>query len=688
MAKVFIKDSVNTAFAVGRDPVIKDGRFTVVNNTVVDVNQGNRHYHSDLSLTADFQVAGRKKRGNRGTLSTDYAGYNRKYITEDGNYDGVAALEEFAKVSAEKGMMKPEVYTQLSKYTQADSHEAFLYNMLISWYKAKLYSDSQGVDDVLKVKTSAYNDSHVVVALDQSFDDHTYELDLGYPVDQTTIERADWVLRNKELYWSRPYVLTYNASNPKQEVFYLLHTLGRNDVTALNFDIEIRGLNAKDLLLDPLNGRDYLPADYSDLDWSNHHLMWSWIVDYVKINRVEQAFASAFELLGALAYQPCPPTMEAAAWQEAEFCVVLADFSPTRGRLRTNLSGEAFKPYALAEEFLLSEAEAPGQFMASSALCNYYMWMGLYALLYNEARTRTEWRTVFSSVADELQVLYTAEARAACISVATGKEFSTCLTESCGMYIDTSRMETTTRLNRILDLDGTIGDQIEIKYMPAPVSGGILLGTFSEQLLATEHLTGTFQLPLISDEPTPMGHSDIMKTCLVYRLFGFDCTLREMYSQQEYQTWAAARECVPEPGVLGLTDDVPRIWKIVDASPREGRRNVLPTVYELLSNTHAIVQVQKPTVKFNEWRKRTQTLKPQIRFVNKKQAVTFKVNTPLRYNNTRMIARPVAQKAKQDFTKGSTSGPPVTPEVKRVIETDVTGAQSGVLEAEPADTAA
>nr|WGM49138.1 coat protein [Umbelopsis dimorpha virus 1b] len=689
MARIFIRDNIKTNLFSSRDPIFPDGRFTVVNNSTINVNHDGRQFQSGLSLTADFQSAGRKKRMARTAVQTDYSGFNKKFITDAGVYDGVLALDEFAKVGADRGLVKPETYSVLTKFPQSDSHESFIYNMLISYLKARLSQGSMDDDERLIIKTSPYNDSHSVVALDQGMDDFTYEIDLGPPVTNDLFLQATFAIRSKDNYWSKPYVLYYNGTSTKAETFYLCHALGRNVSSDLNFDMNLKGVDTRQLLIDPINGRDYATIALDDIDWTDYESMWTWILDYVQVNRLEQAFAAAFELLGALAFQPMPPTLEACQWQESILTVTLADFSPTRARVRVNLLGEPYKIDALAEEFLVSETQSPTQFLGASAICNYYMWYGLYTILQNESMDMTCWTNVYTSVSGILQNLYSPVMRAMCISVATGKEYATCMNSNCAMYIDMSPLEDSRTIQGIRDLDGSVGNTVEINYIPAPVSGAIVLGTFTDAYDTTAHLASMYKLPSTNDPYMRFETDDILRIATVYRLFGYDTTIVDTISDETQTLWAANRECLPEPSKLLFERRRRRDWLIADITAREGRKEIIDSPQTLLSGIQSTVSIQQPTISYTAWRHRVKTLRPQALLGprHKKKEIKFKVNAPVQMVETTLMARPISEKKKQGFISAPTQGPPVMPEETRVEEESVITAQAGAEGATDVNTA-
>nr|CAE9672667.1 coat protein [Mucor hiemalis virus 4] len=683
----FIKDSINLSFSQNRDPIIKEGRFTATNDSIVFVSHHGQKFQADLSLSTSFQVAGRKKYVRHLGTHTDYSGFNRKFITDSGAYDPVSALEEFSKTNTDRAMLKPESLGFIHRHSQSDSHEAFLYNMLISWYKAKLYVDNDGEDDIFKVRTSPYRDSHCVIPLDRAYEDHLYEIEVGYPVNVQRMQSASWALRIKENYWARPYVLHYNASTVPQETFYLVHALGRTETSELNFDIEIPSLDTRELLLDPINGNQFLPDDFERIPWTQPDVLWQWIIDYVRLNRLEQPFAAAFETFGAMTYHPMPSTAEACSWNQAQLVVSLGQFSPTRARNRSNLEGEPYKPYALADEFMINEVESPARFITSSAICNYYMWYGIYTLIHNEARSRSAWRTAYTSVADELQVLTSAAARAASISAITGREYSSCMTDGCAMLVDLSLLGSYTEIPEIRDLDRAVLRPLQISAVYAPVSGSLVLGTMVNDFETTAHLTSNYVLDLKHPTTPSPDLTQLARAATVYRLFGHDLVLTNLVTGVPFNTWAAVRECVPDIATIDFDPMTPKHYRIDGSIVREGRSHILPPPHVLLADNTATVLVQKPTVTLTKWGSRREPLRPSLVFSRKKKPVTFKVNAPIKYNFSQFTARAVPTQELSGFRRATDTVPPRNPEPIRVAQETAFDQHLGAEEAGPADFA-
>jgi hypothetical protein len=669
MTSKFIDDMIDVSWSADSAPAMPHGRFTAVNKTMMHVDKGDRDYRAQLEVSADFQMCGRRKRCEINDHYTNFSGYNKKYITDVGTFDAMAALEEFSRVTIEKRLVKEDTYTLLSQQVQADSHEAFIYNMLISWLKAKMYRESGGKDDVFTVKTSPYKDSHSIYALDGIDEDRDHLISIGFPVDDDMISDNHWVLRTRDNYWSRPFVLHYNAAGQYQEQFYLLHVFGRNQVTSLNFDVALPSLDTRSLLLDPVNGRGSLPSGFDSIPWGSPDMIWTWIMDYVRLNRVEQGFAAAMEALGAMAVHPTFPTLEACVWQKAQLVVVLGQFSPTRGRIRTILEGEPYVPFAAAPEFVIAEGKAPARFITASAVMNYYMWYGLYAIIHNEANTRHDWRSTFSSISEELRALVSPTARACAVSAITGREYSTCMSYGSAFFVDTKDMDNVTELKNVTALDGTVGTSVPIDAVYAPVSGSLIAGTLAGDLEVIQHLKA---LQTVKTEGQRGMHYDkvaLLKLSSMYRMFGYDTTLRDNHSRAERTVWAAARECVVEPASLGFDPTNMTSWSLERVVQRPGRHCDLPSLPSILHPGEVRMSYDRPMINITNWQTRANTLRPIVTLA-KKQAVHFLVKAPLEYNSVAFTTRKGTVPTKlKDFHTVITEAPPMKPEGRKITET-------------------
>jgi len=476
------------------------------------------------------------------------------------------------------------------------------------------------------------------------------------------VEAGVWAARTKENYWEKPYVLTYNAAQRVQEAYYLVHVLGRNQTSRLNFDVYIPGLDTNQLLLEPVNGTGVITGDFNGIPWTEPQTQWAWIIDYVRLNRVEQHFAAALEALGSMALHPCWSSMEACAWQEAELRLVLANFSPTRARIKGVLEGVAYEPETNGPAFPMSEAGIPENFIAASGILNYYMWYGLYSLYHNEARSRDDWRTVFGSLYEELGITATAHMRPAAVSLVTGKEFPTAMTEGCGVSIDTSYLYRMDKITQIRDLDGSIGAEVKIDAIYAPVSGSIILGAVACSLETTAHLQAVQVFKGLGRSNPRYDFEQKVIVANIYRLFGHEVTFRDSLNGNEKQSWAPVRECIVEPASIEFETNLAHTWEPHESSRREGRSHVLPQLRTVLDGQILNISISKPNVSLMKWQSRVVKIRPVVRLTRVKKPVEFKINTSLTPRPAIFAARRVHNVPGQHFRMDAAELPPRLPE--------------------------
>ncbi|APG76057.1 hypothetical protein 1 [Wuhan insect virus 27] len=660
-----------TNFSVSRKyvPSVKNGRFSVINDTVATMHAANSTYNCDLQLRTDFFYSGANTKLVEIDCHSSYYGYNRKYIDENGAYDPSLAIEEFARVAPEKRVVKSDVMALLQSHTQRDSHEAYLFNMLISYGFALLKKMNNDKLETLNISTPEYRDSHYQVNLADSTGAITQEIELGVPNDCEEMDQPLWDLRREDNYFKKPYYLHYNAASRGQEVFYLSHVFGRKRRSRVNFDLDISGIDTEQLTLDPLNGKGYLPASYDGVPWDKPETLWMWIVDYVKLNRLEQNFAPVVECFAAVATQPLWESSEACVWQLAKKVVSLSSFSPTRARLRTNLDGEPYVVDPEAVSFLYNEVVDPASYLYTAVVANYYELYGLYTLLDNEAANRENWRDVYTSTIDDLGVIKTHLCRAACVSVVTGLEIGTTMHEGCFTYYDTSDMSFCEELTDCVSLDGSPAT-IPITTIPAPVSGSLVLGTLSGPFATVQHLKGLQKLPVHEDRKHAYNAIEVVQLANVYRLFGNDTTFQSLYGQKMINPWATAATCVTQMHSTGATPVFDDGYLIVQSEPRGGRHYVIPNLRSLTARDEATLTIRQPMLTVTDFQKRTLEARPFVKSEKITHKAEFKIKATMSTLKNRFIAKPVPSMPNESvFRFNPVTTTPRMPEGTRVTAT-------------------
>lgn len=653
-------------------PVIPGGRFSITSETTAVLDHQNTKYVTDLSLRSDFSFANKKKKISFVQNYTNWAGVNKKYIDDSGDFNMAVAIDDFAKVAAEKRVIRGDVVRLLEQWPRRDSHEAFLYNMMITWGHAMLYRLTGGKEGVYNIVTRPYSDSHVIVA------DHvgrktemTHEIVIGVPA--TGGGNPGWILREEEKFWDRRYVLRYPNRSSAQEAFYLSHVLGRDQVSILNFDVAIPGLDTNQLMLDPIGTAAHGGGIASNLDGSGFEdpdRVWSWVMDYVAVNRLHMQFASVFETFSAMCAQPGHSSAEACSWQQAALSLRLAIFSPMRGMIRTAFEGEEFCPYPDTLTMLLREGRVPDQFVQASALMNYYHLYGTYSLLHNEARARDQWRTVFESAEEALYNLDTPVARATAISAVIGQEVSTAMTDGCYMNYDYSDMYKVTRIVDVQPVDGST-TSFDIDAIYAPVDGALLLGVAAGGLETTDHLMSVQTFEKRQFDGEPMTSTEAHQIAVAYRLFGYDTVWATKYSRETVMTWANVASIIVDPAVLYFDNSKEDYFRALDAERRSGRSRTLPNIANFIEDG-AVMQIQKPRYKVTEHGDRKMLSRPYTRIQRGRKPTNVLISAPVAYTSARYVAKPVKHNTVQDFRGRSLPITPANPEgLKTATRDDV-----------------
>jgi hypothetical protein len=449
--------------------------------------------------------------------SSDFCGYNSKYMSDDGVYDHEAALADFVKSHTEKRAIKTQDLIQAKDLSYADSHEAFLYNMLISWFRARIYRANGDTDNILRLKRSGYVSTHAKVAVNGVVEDTTVECPLGPPVadvDQTVM----MTVRDDEHYFDVPYVILYDASNPRAEAFYLEHTNGRTKTSQLNCDIALPKFIGRRLMLDRLNPVSNGVA-YNFNDWDDCESMWQWICSYVSLNRLHKQFAATLETFMAVCAQPKWHTAEATWWSKARMIVKLGIFKPTRARLKTNMEGVAFEETTDHFRLLRMSTEAPMRQVITSALLNNYLWYGLYLVANERIYFSGSKRGNMALIDDSNVFMHSVNMRSCLIEICTNRSAPSFMSQGAHLQVDLSRLDQDQTVDVMVDHDGTTLTDLS-DHLPCPVSCANVLGSFTDKFDMTQHLSGhqTMYRRVMGHEARDVN-VNTLKIATLYRLF-------------------------------------------------------------------------------------------------------------------------------------------------------------------------
>jgi len=428
------------------------------------------------------------------------------------------------------------------------------------------------------------------------------------------------------------------------------------------------------VLLDRVNSvQPAINYDTTLIPYHEPDTLWDWIVDYVRLNRLEQQFAATFETFVACGFQPDPSTQEASSWLNARLNIVLSSFSPTRARVRMNLTEDPYYEAPESKDFIIDTSVHASSRFINGAIENYLMWYGLYALVHDEARDRSNWRSVFESTANHLSELYTPEMRAFCIANIIGHEVPTYMTTGCGMYVDLANMRDVTALPIRVDKEGLGRTSIPVDAVYAPVSGSLLLGSYSGDFEVLKHIksilkfTGRGINAIYEDD-------ELLTLATIYRLCGHDITLREQRTNKRVIPYANVNECIPEPASVFFDSKTTDVLLPESNDPRDGRTHPMPQLKYILDHNEVTVVIQKPNIEPILYRSAVSPLdisyKPKRR---QRTTLVGKVQPKYIATTSKFRATGTDEKGKQGFRYEQIKVPPTKPEGKKVMEKAATG---------------
>ncbi|AZT88646.1 capsid protein [Hortaea werneckii totivirus 1] len=627
MFSKFLRDFMSFRFDENFSPVFSQGHFSLTNSTTVTIKHGNLVTNSNLESTSDFEICGTHYETYREGMTTDYNGYNARYIRDDGTFDPVSAADEFSKRSVEKKFYRDEQLAFMLKHTISDSHESFIFNMLVSWYKSILYNMCNGADDTFTVNYSPYHDSHVEIPHFGNVTNGTEDIELDFPVDDERLtEQVNLMeVRHRENYFSKPYVFYHSSQAKGQAEFYYSHLAGRKKSSQLNVDVDLPGVDCSQLLIDMVGGGTAIQADFDQIPWSKSETIWEWIIDYVRLNRVEHAFAAAFETMGYMVTTPMGSYQESQMWNGTVMKLHMAAFSPTRARFKNTLEGDAYVESTAPYDFVIAESPSPKDFLVYASMMNYASWMGLYIALDDYSRVLDDWRNAFVASNDNTRVLMTPFGKAAMASIVLGKEVPTMANRSCWISTNLSRVGEVRVVESSKVIQAGHRARFDTTKLHPYVSGSLFLGSVVKDFPQYRHLSASNNV-YVNDNLT-LEQEEALVLANAYRMAGHEIVALDPVSRREFQSYANVRECVVDPTpYLNLTIDTSPII-LTDSQMREGRSYPLPHVKTLLDST-VEVAINRPTIGASEYRRAARVLRNAVKIKRQRRDMHFRVSAP------------------------------------------------------------
>jgi hypothetical protein len=238
------------------------------------------------------------------------------------------------------------------------------------------------------------------------------------------------------------------------------------------------------------------------------------------------------------------------------------------------------------------------------------MWLGIYALLENEARTITDWHYALLCHSDGTEILQSAYAKAAAVSAVTGREYATLMYDSCYARVDFSTMLHIDDIDVSVPVDNSVSGKIHLTYLPSIVSGGLVNGTVVDTYDVLSHLSGLQVIhPRGIYTPQDSFRSALRLTNL-YREFGHDIVWERSMQRGELRPYGAVYTSVIDPYSMGFESDKDYAVELGYNTRREGRSNSLPMIDTLFEYETVTVAKLKPTLTIVEWKTASQPIRP------------------------------------------------------------------------------
>jgi hypothetical protein len=451
--------------------------------------------------------------------------------------------------------------------------------------------------------------------------DHKVEFTLGPPVIDYD-HNVSLTLRENSNYWEKPYVIRIPAHSSEQVAFYLAHLFGRKKRSSVTADIDIAGVDFKQLAIELVGGQA-VSYDFSSLPWTSPETQMMWIREYVLGNRLETAFAAAIDLLGSLAFHPLESYQEGTMWHEGRMTVNLSRFTPTRARVPSNLEGEGYRTTTAPVDFIFEEGSNLRQYLMISAFINYAMWYGMYALIDNASGMYSNWADVLKCRLHGLECLDSVDMRADLASLLFGKEVHTVTSPNAFITFSPEGLSRLpyTRFAKVKEA----GYPAIFKHdsLHPPVSGSLLLGTTSADLRACEHLHA-HQTVEFSERGTTDTVSAV-KLANIYRLFGHDVTLVHPRTGEEFEMYANARDCVVSPNPVYANTRTGDYLGVDHMAGRRGRKRDIMSTDLLQFGGKLEVIFAKPTLTVTKWGSATERARGVLMLMERPRPVVFNV---------------------------------------------------------------
>jgi hypothetical protein len=395
--------------------------------------------------------------------------------------------------------------------------------------------------------------------------------------------------------------------------FYYLHVLGRDDGDAhpANFMFNIPGVNLTRFVFRWDAGEHNGPADYAppnDVGWTSPDTIWSYIIAYVKLNRVESTFAHVHEVMCRTCFYPEAASAEGWTYKKAGLDVYLPEPAYYRGKYEPLLKGEPYSSTAIGVELTFLDQLTAFKEVITGGLINYTSLLGLWATFYEYTLHYQDMNVAYTHCnADYTQLSEPHAQMAFAVGALTGRDPMTMFEPNIGVKFDIRTYmlgglhswvrESTTGAD-VTGFDIQDHRLNTVGSFHAPVSPSLLYGKVASVLTGTAHCTDGFKMADLNAD-TLFDYESALRIVNAYRLFGIDVTLKETTGEQnEFTPWSPAHTVGIQPNSIAHDARLNTQYIVIGSSQRERYNTRVSDVQDALHSGTIEFSVMVTSIKF------------------------------------------------------------------------------------------
>lgn len=567
------------------------GGFDITAQSSLVVSANSSTYPINISSVIKYTCLGTHKELVTTTGHSDLRGMNVSYIAGDSGSINIPLLRDaVAKNSAVPSAVRGSWINEVMRVACADSHVTFIYNMLVSWYKAVLYQSSTPAHRTGRSQPTGGDIRHATITL-RLLNYQDTHVRVTCQADEAAVVGVDVTLAPPSRYdggvidqyhmgvsaQPRSNVIFLPAISDEATGWFISHVEGRDMPSDLNFEFTIPGVDLSDVLVHMSDATAPRGTDPNLFDWTNSDKMWLYISSYVKLNRVESHFAAAYELFGSLAYRPLAESAEGFIYSRHATRVYLPDMKFYRGRYTLLLEGDPWEVPHEALDLVLKVQSEVHSHIAACAFANYVSHIG-------SAAAAGEGMLVYDDLPNGLDAsrftnIWTTQASAqhsGGLSAVLGRDFPTHFTAQVGVIYPLSEPFKTRYPHAVPATTGAdttgfdlTGAGLYPRHFTLPASLAQIYGHASAALTMLTHCQASSSV-VSNTRDKILTYEEALVTAVVWRLAGYNPRFRDVQTGLQVAPYGSLNAMGIVPGSLTFIPKIDTTYGLLPFNARNG----------------------------------------------------------------------------------------------------------------------